>query len=137
MIEKKCEIKVCSKQKMGKETETTEVVYPGKFIDRGEKKYISYKRSTEDGEVDCLLSYSKGQMAMSQQGGVRSKMEFVPGKTTSNAYMTPLGNMNLPVYTRGFSIDEKTDRIDIMVDYDIATGDAIETKINITAKFLE
>ncbi len=136
MIEKKCEIRVQSKQVMGKDTEVTEVEYPGRFVDRGEKKYLSYKRSTEDGEVDCLLSYSKGVMIMSQQGGVRSKMEFIPGKTTSNPYMTPLGNMSIPVYTRGMSFETRDDVINVMIDYDIATGDAIQTLINITARLL-
>ena len=37
----KCEIKVVSRQKMGSETEVTEEVYEGNYLDRGDKKYLS------------------------------------------------------------------------------------------------
>ncbi|SFH78931.1 Uncharacterized beta-barrel protein YwiB, DUF1934 family [Pseudobutyrivibrio sp. OR37] len=128
----KCEVKVVSRQKMGNEREVTEEVYQGTYLDRGDKKYLSYKRHTEDGDIDCLLSYGAGKMTLSQQGAMKSKLEFVPGKKTENMYQTPIGNMMVPVFTRGLSVHDKKDTIEIMLDYDIATGDAIQTLMEIT-----
>ncbi|MBQ6463898.1 MAG: DUF1934 domain-containing protein [Pseudobutyrivibrio sp.] len=133
----KCEIKVVSRQKMGRETETTTEVYAGTYLDRGDKKYLSYKRHTEDGDIDCLLSYGAGKMSLSQQGGLKSKLEFIPGKKTDNLYQTPMGNMTVPVYTRGLSIHDKKDTIEIMLDYDIATRDAIRTLMEITVRIID
>ena len=133
----KCEIKVVSRQKMGRETEVTEEVYEGNYLDRGDKKYLSYKRHTEDGGIDCLLSYGAGKMTLSQQGGLKAKLEFIPGKKTDNLYQTPIGNMMVPVYTRGLSIHDKKDTIEIMLDYDIATADAIRTLMEITVRIID
>ena len=133
----KCEIKVVSRQKMGSETEVTEEVYEGNYLDRGDKKYLAYKRHTEDGDIECLLSYGAGKMTLSQQGGLKSKLEFIPGKKTDNLYKTPMGNMMVPVYTRGLSIHDKKEIIEIMLDYDIATADAIRTLMEITVRIID
>ncbi len=133
MTGQSCEVKVRSKQTMGKESEITEEVYQGTYLDRGEKKYLSYKRTTEDGSVDCLLTIGAGRMTMSQTGSLKSKLEFIPGQTTKNTYSTPMGNMTIPVFTRGLSVHDKKETIDIMIDYDIAMGDAIVTMMEITA----
>ena len=130
-----CKIKVVSRQTMGSDKEVTTEVYEGTYLDRGEKKYLSYKRHTEDGDIDCLLSYGAGRMTLSQQGGLKSKLEFVPGKKTDNMYHTPMGNLMVPVFTRGLSIYDKKDSIEIMLDYDIATADAIQTLMEITVEF--
>ncbi|MCR4695404.1 MAG: DUF1934 domain-containing protein [Pseudobutyrivibrio sp.] len=128
---RQCEIQVNSCQVLGDDTEETLDMYKGNYLDRGDKKYLSYRRETEDGQVECLLSYEAGRITMSQQGGVRSKMEFVPGKKTISQYLTPLGNMDIPIYTRGLSVEEKDETLNIMIDYDIATDDAIKTRIDI------
>ena len=128
----KCNIKVVSRQTMGDDKEVTTEEYQGTYLDRGDKKYLSYKRHTEDGDVECLLSYGSGRMTLSQQGGLKSKLEFIPGKKTDNMYHTPMGNMIVPIYTRGLSINQKTEAIEIMLDYDIATADAIQTIMEIT-----
>lgn len=132
----KCEITIISNQKMGNDREVTKETYEGMFLDRGEKKYLSYKRQTEDGQIDCLLSYGSGRITMSQQGGLKSKLEFVPGKKTENMYQTPMGHMVVPVYTRGLSIRNNSDTIEIMLDYDIALADAIQTYMEITIKMI-
>ncbi len=134
MTGKDCEIKIISRQTMGRDRETIEETYKGSFLDRGEKKYLSYKRHTEDGDVECLLSIGKGIITMNQHGKINSRLEFIPGKKTENKYTTSMGNMNIPVFTRGLSIKNGQEIIEIMLDYDIATTEAIHTIMEIEVK---
>lgn len=131
----KCNIELCSKQRMGNETETTQESYEGSFIDRGSKRYLSYKRSLPEGQVDCLISFGGNRLTMTQQGEIHSKLEFAPGCRTNNAYATPIGVMNLTVYTKRLVIEQKNDVINLLIDYDLeAGGEPINTVITITAQ---
>ncbi len=133
MTGEKCNITLSSKQALGPQTETTTEEYTGAYIDRGTKRYLSYKRQTEEGYIDCLLSYGANRLTMTQKGAVNSKMEFAPGRSTTNLYDTPAGTLELTVYTRHMIIDHTGDMIKITLDYDlIAGGEPINTIIDIT-----
>ncbi|MCR5580443.1 MAG: DUF1934 domain-containing protein [Pseudobutyrivibrio sp.] len=136
MVGNKCKISLHSSQKMGGDREVTEESYEGTYIERGQKKYISYKRSTEDGEIDCLISFNRKSMNLTQKGMLNSKLELIPGKETSNVYGTPMGNLNLAVYTRHYQVVETQDSVKLIIDYDIVTGtEPIETSMDILVTF--
>ncbi len=132
MIEKKCVISLTSRQKMGGDQEVTEENYEGKFFERGDKKYLSYKRVSEDGQVDCLISFNRKSLTMTQKGSLNSKLELIVGTQTTNVYGTPMGNLNLSIYTRHYQIVETADSIKILMDYDIIAGaEPIQTSMDI------
>ena len=131
----KCEIYLRSKQQMGKQVETSEERYEGTFIDRGDKRYLSYKRKIEDGQVDCMISFVGNRLTMTQKGHIHSKLEFSPGSRTNNTYSTPMGNMNLTVFTNRLVIEQKDKTIKLHMDYDLEVGgEPINTVIDITAE---
>ncbi len=132
MAGQKCVIRLQSTQKMGGEKETNEEQYGGTFMDRENRSYISYKRLTEDGEIDCLLAFDRRGLTMSQKGALQSRLELVTGEKTVNAYSTPVGTLNLEVFTRRFEIIQQKSSIKILIDYDIIAGpDPIETAMEI------
>ena len=131
----KCDIYLRSKQKMGNEVETSEEQYEGTYIDRGDKRYLSYKRKIEGGQVDCMISFVGNRLTMTQKGDIHSKLEFSPGCRTNNAYSTPMGTMNLTVFTKRLVIEQKDKTIKLLIDYDLeAGGEPINTVIEITAE---
>lgn len=131
-----CEVFLESRQKMNGETENSKENYTGNLIERETKKYLSYKRKTEDGEIDCLLSFNRKGITISQKGQLNSKLELIPGQKTVNAYATPMGTLNLEVYTRRFELVESEGSIKIVIDYDIVLGgDAIQTNMDIRVKY--
>ena len=132
----KCNIRLHSSQQMGHDKEETTEKYEGSFMDRGGKKYISYKRKTEDGEVDCLISYDRKGLTLTQKGALKSKLELIPGQKTNNEYSTHMGALNLPIFTRRFDLRETASSAVLVIDYDIvAGGDPIITKMEIEIEY--
>lgn len=136
MAGQKCKINLNSIQKMGAEQEHIMDQYSGSFMERDNRRYVSYSRNTEDGEIDCLISFDRRSLFMTQKGALRSKLELMPGKQTNNEYNTPFGMINLQVFTRRYEIVEQKNSLKLLIDYDIITGpDPIETKMEIVVQF--
>mgnify|MGYP002627572054 CR=1 FL=1 len=132
----KCDIYLRSKQKMSGELDVTEESYSASYINRNGKRYISYKRNVEDGEINCLISFDRKSLTMTQKGALNSKLELIPGKKTVNKYVTVVGALSLQLYTRHYQLVETKDSLKISLDYDIITEpDSIETSIEIIIKF--
>ena len=132
-----CSVTLKSAQTMGKEAETTTEVYSGNYMDRLEKRYLSYKRVTAEGETAVLINFTQDFMSLTQQGQISSHMEFKPGEKTFNDYGTPAGKMTLAVFTKSFSVDQQKDYIKIVLKYDLllGNGDPITTDMDILVKF--
>ena len=132
----KCVIYLRSSQKMGTDKETIEEQYAGTLMERENKTYISYKRTIEDGEIDCLISFDRRSLSMVQKGALQSKLILFPGKKTENAYSTPVGTLNLEVFTRRYDVFQQKTSIKILIDYDIlAGGDPIRTEMEIDVAY--
>ncbi len=130
-----CKISLCSRQRMGGDQEISEESYLGSFIKRGDKKYLSYKRTTEDGVVDCLISFNRKEFTLTQKGSLSSKIELKPGQKTVNKYSTSVGNLSIEIFTRRYELIEQKDDIRIGIEYDIITGvDSIQTTMDIKVK---
>ena len=131
-----CKISLCSRQRMGGDEEISEESYLGSFIERGDKKYLSYKRTTEDGVIDCLISFNRREFTLTQKGGLSSKIELRAGARTVNKYSTSVGALSIEIFTRRYELIEQKDDIRIGIEYDIITGaDAIQTTMDIKVTF--
>ena len=132
MAGQKCVIYLQSNQVMGGEQAKNEEQYAGQFMERDNRYYISYKRITEDGEIDCLLSFDRRSLTMTQKGALHSKLELFPGKQTTNAYTTPMGTLDLQVFTHRYEVFQQKTSIKILITYDILAGtEPIETSMEI------
>ena len=121
---------------MGGDEEISEESYLGSFIERGDKKYLSYKRTTEDGVIDCLISFNRREFTLTQKGGLSSKIELRAGERTVNKYSTSVGALSIEIFTRRYELIEQKDDIRIGIEYDIITGaDAIQTTMDIKVTF--
>ena len=136
MAGEKCKINLYSTQKMGGEQEQIMDQYQGSFIERENRRYLSYTRHSEDGEIDCLISFDRRSISMTQKGALRSKLELMPGKQTNNEYNTPFGLITLQVFTRRYEMIEQKNSFKLIIDYDIITGpDPIQTQMEIVVQF--
>lgn len=136
MAGKNCTIILHSSQQMGADKEENNERYEGSYIDRATKRYISYTRNTEDGKIDCLISYDRKSLNMTQKGALNSKLELIPGKQTQNVYGTPMGDLNISIFTRHYQVIETADEVKLLINYDIITGaEPISTEMDIVLKF--
>ncbi len=136
MAGQKCKVSLNSIQNMGGEQEHIMDQYSGTFMERDDRRYVSYSRDSEDGQIDCLITFDRRSLFMTQKGALRSKLELMPGKQTTNEYNTPFGMINLQVFTRRYEVVEQKNGLKLIIDYDIITGpNPIETKMEIVLQF--
>ncbi|SHJ32590.1 DUF1934 domain-containing protein [Pseudobutyrivibrio xylanivorans] len=136
MEKKHCKIHLQSRQKMGPDDETTSQEYIGEMVEREEKRYLSYQRNSEDGDISCLISFDRRSLSLTQKGALNSKLQLFPGKQTENIYSTPMGDLNLPIFTRNYQVLELGNKIKLVLDYDIITGgEPIRTSMDIEIEF--
>ncbi|MBR5637710.1 MAG: DUF1934 domain-containing protein [Pseudobutyrivibrio sp.] len=136
MEKNQCKIHLQSRQKMGEDDETTNQEYLGEIAERDGRRYLSYQRSSEDGDISCLISFDRRKLSMTQKGALNSKLELMPGKKTENIYSTPMGDLNLAIFTREYQVTETSEGIKLILDYDIITGgEPIRTSMDIEIKF--
>ena len=137
MEKKNCKIHLKAIQKMGKDVETTDQEYIGELAEKEDKRYLTYKRGSEEGDISCLLTFDRRSMALTQRGAMNSKMNVFPGKKTEYIYSTPMGNLNLSIFTREYQVSDFENKIKLVIDYDLITGgEAIRISMNIEIEYV-
>lgn len=133
----KCKIVLESYQMLGNERDETKEVYEGTYMDRGEKKYLSYKRVDDGDECNVLIAFDGNGMTLSQSGALNSKLTFVEGQKTLNDYGTPAGIMQLELYTKQYKVMMLRNTIDLKLNYELVLGrDAIRTNMHLFVEML-
>ncbi len=137
MEKKNCKIHLKAIQKMGKDVETTDQEYIGELAEKEDKRYLTYKRGSEEGDISCLLTFDRRSMSLTQRGAMNSKMNVFPGKKTEYIYSTPMGNLNLSIFTREYQVSDFENKIKLVIDYDLITGgEAIRISMNIEIEYV-
>ena len=68
---------------------------------------------------------------------MNSKMNIFPGKKTEYMYSTPMGNLNLSIFTREYQVSDFENKIKLVIDYDLLTGgEAIRISMNIEIEYV-
>lgn len=137
MEKKNCIIHLNAIQKMGSDVEKTNQEYIGELAEKEDKRYLTYKRGSEEGDISCLLTFDRRSMSLTQRGAMNSKMNVFPGKKTEYIYSTPMGNLNLSIFTREYQVSDFENKIKLVIDYDLITGgEAIRISMNIEIEYV-
>lgn len=137
MEKKNCIIHLNAIQKMGSDVEKTNQEYIGELAEKEDKRYLTYKRGSEEGDISCLLTFDRRSMSLTQRGAMNSKMNVFPGKKTEYIYSTPMGNLNLSIFTREYQVSDFENKIKLVIDYDLLTGgEAIRISMNIEIEYV-
>lgn len=137
MEKKNCIIHLNAIQKMGSDVEKTNHEYIGELAEKEDKRYLTYKRGSEEGDISCLLTFDRRSMSLTQRGAMNSKMNVFPGKKTEYIYSTPMGNLNLSIFTREYQVSDFENKIKLVIGYDLITGgEAIRISMNIEIEYV-
>ncbi len=137
MEKKNCVIHLNAIQKMGSDVEKSNQEYIGELAEKEDKRYLTYKRGSEEGDISCLLTFDRRSMSLTQRGAMNSKMNVFPGKKTEYIYSTPMGNLNLSIFTREYQVSDFENKIKLVIDYDLLTGgEAIRISMNIEIEYV-
>ena len=111
-------------------TDTVSLEVEGQYFVRGEFTYIIYEERVEGSDeiIKSLFKLHDDCVVVTKRGAVDSSMVYKLGEDTFNHYATPFGVLKMDIHTDEIMIIESGDRIDITIEYYMATkGSRITT----------
>lgn len=114
-----CDIRMTLEQKVDNLSDKSSFVYKGTYMDRVEKRFITYRETTEEGQSDVLLKFDAKSMSMTKSGTTNYKMEFSLDGPTDCTISTPAGKLPMKVTTKRMVIKQYDDVIELEADYDL------------------
>ncbi|MCM1467463.1 MAG: DUF1934 domain-containing protein [Alistipes sp.] len=105
-----------------------EVISPGKYYERNNKRYIRYEEQQEDmsGTVINIIKIGPEGVEIVKKGLVGAQMVFREKEKINTCYETPYGIMMITIYTDHVQYTVNEDRIEVNLAYNIEmNGEAL------------
>lgn len=117
--------------------DNVEVVSVGKMYEREGFVCIAYDevvKEEENGVVQVaknLLKIRDDQVEVVKKGPAESHMVFVPERTTYTYYSTPLGELEIGIYTNSLEKVKLPDGFHLRMQYDLELNQTFISKCNV------
>ncbi len=111
-------------------TDTVSLKVSGQSFVRGEFTYLIYEEKVDESDeiIKSMIKLHDDCAVVTKRGAVDSSMVYKLGEDTFNHYATPYGVLKMDIHTDEIMIIETEDRIDITIEYYMATkGSRITT----------
>ena len=111
-------------------TDTVSLKVSGQYFVRGEFTYLIYEEKVDGSDeiIKSMIKLHDDCAVVTKRGAVDSSMVYKLGEDTFNHYATPYGVLKMDIHTDEIMIIETEDRIDITIEYYMATkGSTITT----------
>lgn len=105
-----------------------EVISPGKYYERNNKRYIRYEEQQEDmsGTVINIIKIGPEGVEIVKKGLVGAQMVFREKEKINTCYETPYGIMMITIYTDHVQYTVSEDLIEVNLAYNIEmNGEAL------------
>lgn len=97
----------------------------GKYTEKGETKYLTYKESEVSGMegTTTTIRIDDDSLSIIRFGSITSKLEFRQGTVTSSVYTTPYGRFDIIIDTKFLEMDiQKAEKSTIKLRYTLDAG---------------
>ncbi len=116
---KKVMISIVSKQDVGGEVSTVELMTEGEYVYGPEKSDLIYQESSITGMEGTTTTFTvePDTVILTREGTVTSQMLFRKGEKHLFLYQTPYGTATMGIYTRRLEADIDESRGHVEVEY--------------------
>lgn len=122
------------------EPEITELETTGVLYEKNGNIYIKYKEYMEEiiEPVDNILKFDDDMFQVTKKGGINSVMSFGRDKSCEVHYLTPMGPINMNIFTERYSMEEtgRGYNIDIGYSIDYNYNCVINCGLNVSIDYL-
>jgi uncharacterized beta-barrel protein YwiB (DUF1934 family) len=137
-VEKEVKLRIRGVQQQGSDEEdNVEVISVGQMYEEGGFTCISYDEvvaEEENGVVQTmknLLKVRDDQVEVLKEGPTESHMVFVPEQTTYSYYSTPVGELEISIFTNRIEKIPMNSGFELRMQYDLEMNQTFVSKCNI------
>lgn len=136
---KEIKLRVCGihMQRSDGTQEDIEVVSVGQMCERDGFVCITYDEIVDEEEngvvqtVKNLIKYKEGQLEVVKRGPAESHMVYVPDRTTYTYYSTPVGQLEIGLYTKSLEKVMTQKGFQLRLNYDLEINQTFVSNCNI------
>ena len=136
---KEIKLRVCGIHMQGPDgtQEDIEVVSVGQMCERDGFVCITYDEIVDEEEngvvqtVKNLIKYKEGQLEVVKRGPAESHMVYVPDRTTYTYYSTPVGQLEIGLYTKSLEKVMTQKGFQLRLNYDWEINQTFVSNCNI------
>lgn len=104
----------------------------GEYHDKGDKSYIIYDHTSDDGDVSHnMIKFDNSHFSQTKKGTVKTVMEFEHGRKTATDYVTPFGTFLMEFDTKEYAVEKSSDSVKITLKYDLDINGARNSRCHI------
>ncbi len=122
------------------EPEVTELETTGVLFEKDGSTYIKYKEYMDDTDipVENLLKFDENSLQLTKRGSINSVMAFNREKSCAVHYITPVGPVNMNIFTEEYNIKNTDEGCNIDIQYliDYHYDFVVNCGLNVTVDFL-
>lgn len=98
-----------------------ELTAAGTSREKNGVRYVTYKDGEASGmaRTATLLKICSDRLCLVRTGTVEQRQDFCPGRKSCGSYRTPLGELQLGIFTRLFTADSAGGVLTVEVVYDL------------------
>ena len=115
------------------DAERTEASYEGKLRQGAGSVILSYKESTEGGDISCEITVTEGAVAVLRRGAIVSDMKFSEGKAEKSLYRIPPHAFDMEIFCKRakVQIGNREGRVDLLYNMTVG-GESRAARMRIT-----
>ncbi len=103
---------------MEEEEAPIEVINFGQYYKKGDKHYLLYEETQENGTATkCRIKVSKKEMELQKRDRSNTRLLFLPGEEYLTSYETPYGSLLVGVNTHSMELYEEDDFLRTTLKY--------------------
>ncbi len=131
-------LRICGMQiQGGGEEDKVEVVSVGKMYEEDGAVCVSYEEMTDENEtgivhvVRNLLKVHDNQVEVIKRGTSESHMVFVPEQATYTYYSTPIGELEVSIFTKQIEHEQMPNGFRLVLQYDLEMNQMMISQCNV------
>ena len=98
-----------------------EVINFGQYYKKGEKHYLLYEDTSEDGRtIKSRIKVSPKEMELQKKDSLNTRLLFIPGEEYFTNYETPYGSLLVGVNTRTMELYEEEEFLRLTLKYGLS-----------------
>jgi uncharacterized beta-barrel protein YwiB (DUF1934 family) len=141
--EQNLNVKIKIRGEQGEQDNAVEVVSVGKMYEEDGFVCLSYDEVVDEEEtgvvqtVKNLLKINENQVEVIKKGPAKNHMVFVPGQTTFSYYSTPVGELEVSIFTETINKITRDDGFSLDMQYQLEMNQMFvsDSNINIEVEY--
>lgn len=123
----------------GDSGEPVEIVTPGQYYLKNGKHYVLFEELLEgvDGKIKSTLKFEENKVELIRTGAATARMIFEKEREHFMFYRTPMGPLEISIYTDDIFMETGEQKMNVQIDYSIKAGEEVVTESTVRINICE